>query len=115
MVSGVPQGCVLGPLLFLVYTSELFSLVSNSQVGYASDTSFLGVVPRPSDRTSVTDSFDADLPVISDWCFRWGVKLNTGKTKAMTVFRSRTLEPHFPDLLVNGIQLESVGSWRSLA
>ena len=45
VVSGAPQWSVFGPLLFLLYTSELFSILKNKLIGYADDSTLMAVVP----------------------------------------------------------------------
>ena len=53
VVSGVPQGSVLGPQLFLLYTAALFSIVENKLYGYADDSTLMAVVPSPGKRIAV--------------------------------------------------------------
>ena len=45
VVSIVPQDSVLGPLLFLLYNSELFPLLENNLISYSDDFNFQSVVP----------------------------------------------------------------------
>ena len=65
VVSGVPQGSLLGLQLFFLYTAELFSIVENKLYGYADDSTLVAVVPSPAERVAVTESRNHDLNRIS--------------------------------------------------
>ena len=80
----MPQSSVLGPLLFLLYTSELFSILENKLIG-ADDSTLMAVVPSPGVRVAVAESLIRDLGRVSEWCYLWGMKLNASKTKTMIV------------------------------
>ena len=114
VVSGVPQGSVLGPLLFLLYTSDLSDALENVLVGYADDSTLIATVPRPSDRISVVSSLNRDLIRIGEWCSAWGMLVNPSKTKAMVISRSRTIAPPYPDLVLNGTVIDMVKELRVL-
>ena len=81
VISGVPQGSVLGPLLFLLYIADLPRLLQNELVGYGDNSTFLCRIPHPRDRSSVAAALNDDLAVISDWCTRWGMLVNPNKTR----------------------------------
>ena len=71
VVSGVPQGSVLGLKLFLLYTAELFTVVENKLYGYADDSTLVAVVPSPGERVAVSESMNRDLNRVSVWCNLW--------------------------------------------
>ena len=67
IVSGVPQGGVLGHLLFSLYTIEMFELVESRLYAYADDFTLLAVVPKPADRPALAASLNRDLARIQEW------------------------------------------------
>ena len=70
--GGVPQRIVLGPLLFLLYTSEIFSILENKLSGYTDDSTLLSIVPFLDVRITVAESMNRDLDKVSKWCDLWG-------------------------------------------
>ena len=58
MISGMPQGSVLGPLLFILYASKMFEQVENRLYAYADDSTSLAVVCKPADRPAIDASLN---------------------------------------------------------
>ena len=105
IVSGVPQGSVLGPLLFILYTSEMFQLVENRLYAYAEDSTLLAVVRKPSYKPAVAASLNRDLARIQEWRNHWCMILNPNKTKGLVVSRSMTVNPSHADLVLSGVSI----------
>ena len=79
VISGVPQGSVLGPLLFIVYVNELPDLISNKMKMYADDTKLYG----PATKQDEVESMQKDINTLTDWSKDWLLKFNIDKCKIM--------------------------------
>ena len=104
--SGVKQQNVLGPLLFLLYTSEHFSILENRLIDYADDSTLMAVVTSPGVRVIVAESLIRDLGRVSEWCDLRRMKLNVIKTKTMIVSSLFTTHPRPPSLTIGGTVLK---------
>ena len=71
VMSGMQHCSVLGPLLFLLYTSELFSILENKLISYANDSTLIAFVSSPCISYS-SKSLSRDLVKASEWCDLWG-------------------------------------------
>lgn len=112
--SGVPQGSVLGPLLFILYTSDMCHRITNKFVSYADDTSLYAHISSPTMRPLIAESLNNDLNIIHAWCMQWGMRLNPNKTKDLIISRSRTINPAHPPLSINGTLINTTNQIRLL-
>ena len=114
VISGVPQGSVLGPLLFILYTHDMWFGLENRLIAYADDATLIAPVSSPELRASVAESLNRDLARINAWCTSWGMKLNAKKTQSMIVSRSRTPDPPHPDLVIEDVPISTCDSFKLL-
>ena len=61
IVSGMPQGSVLGPVLCSIYSSKMFELVEKRIFAYTDDSTLMAVVHKTADRLAVVASLNRDL------------------------------------------------------
>ena len=76
--AGVPQGSVLGPLLFLVYINDLADNISSDMRLFADDSSLFTSVK---DVTQTHDKLVKDLQTITMWAYQWKMVFNPDLTK----------------------------------
>ena len=79
--SGVTQGSVLGPLLFLVYINDLQKNIKSNVKFFADDTMLFSVIKDP--QLSASD-LNHDLEVINQWAYQWKMAFNPDPTKQAT-------------------------------
>ena len=61
MVSGIHQSSVLGLLLFILYTADMWNDLENKIISYADDTTLYAEVASPSDQVNVANSINRDF------------------------------------------------------
>ena len=122
--SGVPQGSVLGPTLFLVYINDLPDNVLSQLAMYADDSTLYCVSPNSlyTSRSEVAASLDRDLEKVLRWGNDWLITFNDKKTKLLSLSRSRddafpsihmgpSTLPEVSDLRLLGLDISTNASW----
>ena len=104
--AGVPQGSVLGPLLFLIYINDLSeNLISVSKL-FADDTSIFSTVFNTN---KSSEDLNRDLLTINNWAFQWKMSFNPDPNKQATevIFSRKRKTTNHPSLYFNGSPVAS--------
>ena len=111
--SGVPQGSVLGPLLFLIYINDLERNIKSNINLFADDTMLFSTVKDP---IISTNDLNHDLDIINQWAHQWKMEFNPDPTKQATevVFSCKKSSPNHPQLIFNDTFVEKVNEHKHL-
>ncbi len=103
VISGVPQGTVLGPVLFLIFINEMAEIVAPSNIKlYADDAKVYGPASTPDQAQIIQNS----LEVLNSWVSKWQLKLAVQKCGVMHLGHRNPKH----DYVLAGTNLEKLSS-----
>ncbi len=100
--AGVPQGSVLGPLLFLIYVNDIADKLLSITRLFADDSS---LAVSSTDINTIENTLNHDLKELTEWSNQWLVNFNPSKTDVMFFTLSHCNQPN---LAFNNVQLTFV-------
>ena len=90
ILSRVPQGSVLGPILFLIYINDLPDGIKSVCKIFADDTSLFSKVK---DKNCSTVELNNDLKILSNWAIQWKMSFNPDPNKqAVEILFSKSMK-----------------------
>ena len=91
VTSGVPQGSVLGPVLFTIYVNDLPGQTISSMKMFADDAKLYRPISSPAD----SQTLQHDLKKLEQWSDSWLLRFNASKCKIMHLGATNTKEDYY--------------------
>ena len=111
VLSGIPQGSILGPLFFAIYVNDLPSVVSHSiPFLFADDTKCVKSIVSDNDRCQ----FQEDLSNLNSWSQRWHLHFNSSKFRLIKFHLNTVSSSNTHSYIINGQTIESSTSHKYL-
>ena len=108
MTSGVPQGSVLGPLLFLLYINDLSENIQSHVRLFADDTAVYLIFTNMQDSQILQSDFES----LQHWERTWDMEFNPGKCQVIHITCSKSLVKS--RYVMHNQELESVDAAKDL-
>ena len=110
ILAGVPQGSILGPLLFIMFINDIVKEIHSNIRLFADDTSLYIIVDFPD---SAAQILNVDLERLYEWAVQWLVRFNPNKTESLLFSRKFNIQ-HHPTLFFNDVPIQEVISHKHL-
>jgi len=94
VISGVPQGSVLGPILFIIFIDDINNIFSNSSVShklFADDAKLYSTINTECDAASLQNALDR----LQQWSFDWQLSINISKCHILHLGKNNTKHQYF--------------------
>ena len=85
VISGVPQGSILGPIMFLIYVNDIPNIITSTAKLFADDTKIYRQINKVEDSIAL----QSDLTALDLWADRWQVKFNPSKCQVMRITHNK--------------------------
>ena len=109
VTSGVPQGSVPGPTLFLLYINDIADSIQSDVRLFADDSMIYRDINSESDHHIL----QSDLNTISKWCKGWSIELNTIKCRQIIITNKRKSSSFVYHLHGKAVPQTSSHDWES--
>lgn len=100
--SGVPQGSIIGPLLFNIFINDIVNNIQSNCLLYADDLKVYKKIRSHNDIVTL----QSDIHEIEEWCTQNNMKLNADKCKVVCF--SRKMSSFVPSYILDALPLEIV-------
>jgi hypothetical protein len=108
VISGVPQGSVMGPVLFLIFINDITDGIKSSMRLFADDSVIYRNIRSPDDQQALHH----DLVKVFEWAERWGMSFNVNKCVHITITKKlKPLEYNYTVGLDTIPKEQSLNTW----